>query len=146
MAGKNERYEKSFVVNGDYREVHVGNNVASEGSEPKVSVAPQYSDSCDAGHLVAKSLGGPGDARNIVAINKSVNRGGMGGIEKMIRDEIKNEGRVFYYRVKPIDQIDPRDKTSPPAGIEFYVTRTYPGPEEKVVSEVIPNPVAVKTS
>ena len=146
VAGKNERYEKSFVVNGDYREVHVGNNVASEGSEPKVSVAPQYSDSCDAGHLVAKSLGGPGDARNIVAINKSVNRGGMGGIEKMIRDEIKNEGRVFYYRVKPIDQIDPRDKTSPPAGIEFYVTRTYPGPEEKVVSEVIPNPVAVKTS
>ncbi|MCC6149421.1 MAG: DNA/RNA non-specific endonuclease [Planctomycetes bacterium] len=57
----------------------------------------------DAGHLIARLLGGPGgkNSGNIVPQLSSVNRGSFARFERMIADEVES-GKTAYLRVRPV--------------------------------------------
>lgn len=79
-----------------------------------------------AGHLVAKSLGGPGGytSGNIVPMTFAANRttGGMRGIEDAVLRDIRSSDAVYDYRVSvAYDSSQP-----PPVEITVSVSRLYP--------------------
>lgn len=88
-----------------------------------------------AGHLVAKSLAGPGGytGGNIVPMTENANltKSGMPGIEGPVRDDIKKDFAVYVYRAEPVydDSIQ-----KPP--VKIIVNANKKWPEEKNPSVV----------
>lgn len=78
-----------------------------------------------AGHLVARSLGGPGGytSGNIVPMTASMNLSGMPGIERPARDDIRDNDAVLDYKVRPFYN---SSQQVSPVKIEVEVERLYP--------------------
>jgi hypothetical protein len=90
---------------------------------------PAYGPWIHAGHLVAKSFGGPGDwlSSNVVAMTMATNleKEGMQGPEYAVRTDIENNRAVYRYSVWA--HYD--NSQLPPYGVELQVERVYPTSE-----------------
>ncbi len=91
------------------------------------------------GHLVAKSFGGPGDNRNIVAMTEVANQtnAGIREIENDVLNDIK-KGAVFIYKATPIYN-GSSYLHSPPKTVRVQVDEVWPNKQQNKYSKDVDN-------
>ena len=81
------------------------------------------------GHLVAVVFGGPGGKNNIVALTAAANERMRSQIEVPMSKEIKAQGSVYRYSVRPVHLMG--STSQPVASVEIEAIRIYPNKTPK---------------